>query len=398
VAIGREALARICIIRQGSYPLDPRVRREVTALEALGHDIDVICLQRPGQSRRESSGRVTVYRLPLARKRGSPLRYLFEYAAFAVGAALLVSVLHLRHAYRLIQVNSMPDALVFAALGPRLLGRARVVLDLHECVPEFLASKYRLSARHPAVKLAQLAEQASIRFCDLAITCTDQMRDRFIERGAHPDKISVVLNAADEEIFDPARTRPPTRVPGRLVLISHGSVAPLYGLDTAIRAVALLRGDARDISLQIYGIGPALEELRELARELDLGDSVYFSGRIVSLAELVSAISSADAGVVANRRDVFRDLTHCNKMYDFIAMRKPVICSRTDAVQAYFDDDCFQYFTAGDEHDLARAIDELYERPELGETKVRRAAEVCEPYRWAHQRRAYQTMLSSALS
>jgi glycosyltransferase involved in cell wall biosynthesis len=390
-------VARVCIIRQGSYSLDPRVRREVGALELLGHDVDVICLRRAGEPRRERRGRVTVYRLPLARKRGSPLRYLFEYSAFALAAAFIVSALHLRRAYQLIQVNSMPDTLVFAALGPRLLGRARVVLDLHECMPEFVASKYGLGARHPAVQLVALAEQASIRFCDLAITCTDQMRDAFIARGARSEKVEVVLNAADEAVFDPTRHRPAPPDPERLVLICHGSVAPHYGLDTVIRAIALLRAAATDVALQIYGDGPCLQELRQLTAQLELGDSVYFGG-VVSLKELVSAISSAGAGVVANRRDVFRDLTHCNKMYDFIAMHKPVICSRTHAVEAYFDEDCFQYFTAGDEHDLARAIRELYERPELGERKVRHTAEVCEPYRWAHQRRIYQAMVTRDLS
>jgi hypothetical protein len=64
----------------------------------------------------------------------------------------LASALHLRHRYDLVQVNSLPDFLVFAALGPRLIG-SPVLLDLHECMPEFFATKFRTSLQHPAVRV-----------------------------------------------------------------------------------------------------------------------------------------------------------------------------------------------------------------------------------------------------
>jgi glycosyltransferase involved in cell wall biosynthesis len=76
-------------------------------------------------------------------------------------------------------------------------------------------------------------------------------------------------------------------------------------------------------------------------------------------------------------------------MYDYIAMRRPVVLSRTRAVQAYFGDECFQLFESGNEQDLARAIYELYTDRSLGERLVRRAALVGEPYRWVHQRKHY---------
>lgn len=387
-------MARACVIRQWHYPIDPRVRREAEALQGLGYAVDVICLRGRGEARREQHGLGTVYRLPLSHKRGGPLRYLFEYAAFLLAAAVLLTVLNVRRRYALIQVNTLPDALVFAALVPRLMG-ARVLLDLDECMPEFFATKFGVAEGHPAVRLVALAEQVSIRFADLAITCTEQMRDAFLARGANADKIKVVLNAADEAVFDKTRYPPAERVPGRLALICHGSVEPIYGLDTVIRAVALLRWELPNLTLQIYGTGSSLDQLRDLAAELDVEEAVYFSGGFVPTDELLRAISAADVGVVAMRRNAFRDLVHCNKMYDYIAMGKPVICSRTHSVEAYFDDACFEFFTAGDEHDLARAIRRLYDTPELGQRLVQRAAEVSEPYRWEHQRRAYQALATN---
>ena len=70
-------------------------------------------------------------------------------------------------------------------------------------------------------------------------------------------------------------------------------------------------------------------------------------------------------------------------------MQKPVVTSRTRAVEAYFGDECFQLFESGNEQDLARAILELYEDPELRQRLVRRATEVNEPYRWVRQAKRY---------
>ncbi len=389
-------MARACIVRQYHYPLDPRVRREAEALEALGHEVDVICLRAPGECPRERFGRVSVYRVPLAHRRGGPFRYVYEYASFLVVAAAIVTALHLRRRYDVVQVNSMPDVLVFAALVPRLTG-ARIALDLHECMPEFFATKYGLSISHPGVRVVALAEQASICFAHRVLTCTEQMREAFIARGAPAEKIGVVLNAADTALFDRARFPPAPRDAERLRLICHGSVEPLYGLDTVIRAVALLRSEGADVTLAIYGAGTQVRALRDLAGQLDLDGAVRFSRGFVPIEELLQALSEADAGVVAMRSDPFRDLVHCHKMYDYLALGKPVICSRTRSVQEYFGEDCFEFFTASDEHDLARAIRLLYEDPERGRRMVVRTDEVSEPYGWQHQRRIYQEIVDAPI-
>jgi glycosyltransferase involved in cell wall biosynthesis len=292
-------------------------------------------------------------------------------------------------------VHTLPDPLVFAALVPKLTG-ARVILDLHECMPEFFATKFGTDLEHPAVRAVAASEQAAIRFADVAITCTDQMREAFVGRGANPEKIGVVHNGAEEDVFDPETHPPRARDNGSFTLLCHGSVEERYGLDTAIRAVASLSEEIPELKLRIYGEGSQLRELRELANQLDVRDRVEFNGSWIPVEELVEAIAAADAGVVAVKRDVFRDLVHCNKMYDLVAMRRPVITSRTRSVEAYFSDDAFLYFTADDHEDLARAIKRLHGDPELAAKLVERAREEVEPYRWPRQREVYRSYVLSA--
>jgi glycosyltransferase involved in cell wall biosynthesis len=390
-------MSRICVLRAFFVPEDVRVRREINALADAGHEVTVICMRSPGSARRQRYGSVDIHRLPMTHRRGGLLRYAFEYVAFPLLAALYLAVLDLRRRFDLVQVNTIPDWLVFAALGPRLRG-VPVVLDLHELMPEFFASKFGTTLRHPGVRALALLEQASIRFADRAVTCTDEMRDAFVSRGADPDRIDVVMNSSEEAIFDP-ETFPPRRGrrDDRFSLICHGTIEERYGLDTIIRALRLLDDRIPGLSLEIYGEGSYVRELRGMVEQFGLTDRVSFNG-FVPNEELVAAIADADAGVVAMKRDAFRDLTHCNKMFDLITMRRPVICSRTTSVMASFPDDCFQYFEADDDADLARAIEEVFEQPHLGHRLVERAEEQNQAYRWLRQRERYLSLVDRALA
>ncbi len=387
-------MARVCVIREHYVPQDSRVAREVGALAALGHQVDVICLRDTHQPRVERGPGVTVWRLPLRHSRGRrAVRYLLEYGAFFVLAGGLVTALHLRRRYRLVQVNSLPDALVFAAAVPRLLG-ARVLLDLQECMPEFFATKFGVDLVHPAVRTIARVERASIRFADLVITPTSQMREAFVARGANPGKITVVMDGADAAVFRPV---PEPARGTAFTLITHGTVEPHYGIDTAIEAVALLREEIPGLRLSVYGDGSDLPRLRRLAADRGVADRVHFSGGFVPIEELVDAIARADVGVVAMRRDPFRDVTLAGKMFDFIAMGKPVVSSWTRAVEQTFGESCVELFESGDAADLAAALRRLAGDPQRRARMAREAAQVAQAYQWPRQREIYAGVVDRLL-
>jgi len=383
------------MVRQHYVPQDTRVLREVEALAKHGHEVDLICVQKAGQPAFERIGPVTIRRLPVARTtKGGAGRYILQYGRFFARAAFLVSALHRRRRYDVIQVNSLPDALVFAAAVPKLVG-ARVLLDLQECMPEFFATKFGTDMRHPAVRVIAALEQLSIRFADRVITPTGQLRDTFIARGADAAKISVVMDGADEDVFHPLTGTSPD--PDTFTLVSHGTVEERYGLDIVIAAVAMLRDEIPAIRLKIYGDGSDLPRLHALAAELGVTDLVYFSDGFVPFDELVHGIATADVGVVAMKRDCFRDLTLAGKMFDFIAMRIPVTVSRTRSVVETFPPGCFEVFNSDDAVDLAAAIRRLYLDPQRRAELVTAATAATEPYRWSNQREQYLGVMENLL-
>jgi len=380
-------MARVCIISHSHYPYDSRVSRQARALVLAGHEVDVICLKFEDQRFFDHADGVSVYHLPIGRLRGGKLRYLFEFAAFQLVATALAAALHLRHRYRVVETTSVPDWLVFAAIVPKLFG-ARVLLDLHECMPEYGATKYGVPLDHPMVRVLSFLERLSIRFADFVTTCTEQMRERFVERGAPAAKIAVVLNSFDDERFEPERHVRAAPGSDAFTLICHGTIEPNYGLDLVVRAVGLLRKRVPGLRLEIWGDGTHRPAVEALTRELDLVDRVHFSGW-VTMEALMPHIAAADAGVVAVRRDAFRDVTLCTKMFDLVAFHKPVIISRTRSVDAYFGSECFQMFESGDERELAEAIYAVYADRDLRERLVRNATARNEPYRWVHQAKRY---------
>jgi glycosyltransferase involved in cell wall biosynthesis len=380
-------MARFCIISHSHYPYDARVSRQARALVLAGHEVDIICLRYEDQPFVQRADGVTVYHIPLGRLRGGALRYLFEFVAFQLAATALAGALHLRRRYRVVETTSVPDWLVFAAVVPKLLG-ARVLLDLHECMPEYGATKYGLPMEHRMVRILAFLERISIGFADFVTTCTEQMRERFVERGAPAEKIDVVLNSFDEERFAPERYLGAAPQNEGFTLVCHGTIEPNYGLDLVVRAVSLLKERIPGLRLEIWGGGTHEPEVKALTRELGLEDRVRFNGW-VTMEQLMPHLAAADAGVVAVRRDAFRDVTLCTKMFDLVSLQKPVVISRTRAVEAYFGSECFKMFESGDERGLAEAIYALYADPSLRARLVQRATERGEPYRWVHQAKRY---------
>ena len=389
-------MSRICIIRHYYYPEDPRSRREAEALADAGHHVDILTLRKPGELAHENVNGVNVRRLPVGHYRGSVFHYAYEYAAFFILAFLIATTRFIRHRYNVVQVNSLPDFLVFAGAACKLMG-ARLVLDMHECTPELFCTKYKVGSNNPAVRILTWIEQRSLAFADQVITCTPQQRDLFASRGTSADKIAVVLNAANPAIFKPRTQEPVLWEPGgAFELVSHGLVARRYGLDTMVHAVALLAPEIPGIILHVYGRGGYLEEMQTLVDELGVSERVIIHG-FVPEEELLAGIARAHVGLVGAKRDRFRDLTQTQKMYEYVAMRKPVVIAETSAVRTHFDESCFEFFESDNPADLARALRDLYHQPHRAVSMVEAASYRYRAYAWEEQREIYREAALGAL-
>jgi glycosyltransferase involved in cell wall biosynthesis len=343
------------------YPQrEPRVEREAQALVAHGYEVDVICLREPGEPAEAVVNGVNVYRLPVKRHKGSGTAVQFlEYMAFFTMASARLAALHRRRRYRVVQAHNLPDFLVFAAWLPKLSG-ARLILDIHDLMPEFYVSRFKGGMRSLPVRLVRLQEYLSCHFADHVISVTDLWREALIARGMPPEKVSVIMNVANDRIFRRPEAGPPPADPGCFRLFYHGTLTRRYGIDVAIRAVDIVRRTIPGVHLTVHGAGEERDALVRLVEELNLGRHVQVSSNYIPTTEMPAFIRQADLGVVPYRRDIFTDGILPTKLMEYVALGVPVVAARTPVIQSYFDETMVQFFRPEDHEDLARQILALY--------------------------------------
>ena len=387
---------RVCLIRQSVYPYELSFRREVEALHRAGFETHVICLDsiEKEHQREEVIDGVHVHRLPLKRVKSSTARYMYDYLSFTFLAALKVTGLHLRRRFVAIQVNTMPDFLVFSTLIPKLLG-SKVVVMMQEPVPELWQT---LRGSSPP-RLLGMAEQAALSYSDAALTVTQQLKDVYVSRGADADKISVILNVPESRFLETTKeevdeTPPDTEY---FTLICHGAIEDRYGQDTMLEAMARVRTEAPDIRLRILGKGSFVDEFLAHRSRLGLEDCVDFLGW-VSLSTMVQEIQTADVGIVAQKSSPYSNLVHTNKMYEYISFDKPVLASRLKATEGYFGDDALRFFEPGDPESLAEGILDLYHHPEKRQSLAENAKRLYEQYKWDRQKEIYLSLYHELLN
>lgn len=344
------------------YPLgETRVQREAEALVAAGFEVDVVCLRGPGELARERYRGVEVHRLPFDLDKRSLAHQLLSYLRFTVAAGRTLARLQRLRPAATIQAHNLPDFLVFSAFAAKRRG-AKVILDLHDLMPEFFAGRFGDGWARHLVGLVKLQERLSCGYADHVITVSEHWRRTLIERGVPPARCSVVMNVADETVF--ARPGTPRENEGTH-LIYHGTVTRRYGLDLAIRAVAIVRDEIPDVRLTIIGRGDDMEALRALRRELGVQDVVELRDELVLAEDLPPLLAAADVGLAPYRDDVFTDGLLPTKLMEYAVMGLPCIAGRTTAIEAEFGDTFVAFFRPGDADDLARRIRELHRDPGL---------------------------------
>ncbi len=379
---------RAAVVLYSYYASDPRPRRESEALQRAGMEVEVLCLRSgPDSPRRQVLNGVTISALPLKRRRSGKLVYIAQYGWFLTCAFSVLALRSLRRRYQLVHVHNMPDFLVFSAIVPRLLG-AKVILDLHDPMPELFRSIYGLPEEHFIVHWLKRMERRSIAFADLVLTPNLAFKDLFTSRSCPAGKIETVMNSPETSIFDPQQFAPVNGQPVAdrpFVIMYHGLIVERHGLDLAIHAVARLRSRLPGLQLHLYGEPTDYSrKMTALIQELKLGDVVHAHG-FKPLEEIAQDISQIHLGVIPNRLSSFTQINFPTRIFEYLAMNKPVLVPKTHGISDYFDDDEILYFNAGSIADLAARIEWAYQHPTELREVVARGRQVYESYRWDHE-------------
>jgi glycosyltransferase involved in cell wall biosynthesis len=368
------------------YDADNRVRRYAEALAKRGDRVDAIAIAREGQPAFEVLHGVRVFRIQRRTiDEKGPISYLVKLLLFFFRSAWILTVRHLRSPYDLIHVHSIPDFEVFATAIPKLMG-ARVILDLHDIVPEFYASKFKVKSHSILFKLLVLMEKASCAYAGKVIIANHIWEKTIVARSVRAEKCTTVINYPDPSIF--WRRPAPIRASDEFVMCYPGSFGWHQGLDLAIEAVYLLRTDAPNLKFLMIGDGSERPRLEAMIAKLGLKDRVTVRG-FVPMEEVAQIMSTVDLGVVPKRSDTFGNEAFSTKILEFMAMGVPVLAARTRVDEFYFSDDLLQFFESGRAEDLAAKILYLMRTPSRRDAMVEASNEFIARNNWDVRKQDY---------
>jgi glycosyltransferase involved in cell wall biosynthesis len=362
-------MPRAIVVVHSYYLRDTRPRRHAAILARAGWDVHVICARDSGEAAQEAIGGVTIERLRSRRRRGSKLRYIWEYTSFTLLARLAVARdLRRRGRADALIVLGIPNFIVAAAAPARERG-ARIILDMRDPLPEFFMAKFPIRAGGLLHRFFLWEERWSCARADLVLTVVPSMA-RLYERSAPRDRIRIMMNAADTRVFKPVEA---SREPDDRTMLYTGTVAARYGVDLAVRAVAGLADEIPELRLRIVGDGDLVEECRRIARDLRVANRVEFLAP-VPVDQVPGLVAEAWLGVQPNRSDPLMEHSLSQKILEWARLGLPVVAGRTAPLLDIFGTDTIWLHEPGDLEDLFRAILAVH-RDEDVAARCARAAE-----------------------
>jgi glycosyltransferase involved in cell wall biosynthesis len=393
-------MARILIIAYTAYARDGRVKRQAEALTSRGDQVDAICLADGDVA--DTRG-VNVIGLLLPRYRGaSKIDYLRSYINFFSQAAALAIRRSLKERYDVVIACTMPDLAILSALPCRLFG-SKLVLDVHDTMPELYLDKF--GGRHGRIgaRMLMLQERLSARLADRVLAVHDLHAERLQQSGVPQRKLVVIANSPDPRIFPVADTGCQSRRlrsepgVGNFSIICHGTISRRLGLDTTLAALALLHHRFPLIRLRIIGAGDYLNELKTLSRKLRVESAISFENP-VPIQELAAKLGEANVGLVPNNESSATHLMLPVKLLEYATLGIPVICARLRTIEHYFSEESVRYFSPNNARQLARAIQDLYLDPALRDSLSNSAAKVVKSISWPIHSQRFCDAVDSLLS
>ncbi len=390
----RNTRRRICMVAYAGYAVDNRVRRYAETLARQGDKVDVIAVCSRGQQVGvEEMNGVTVHKIQSRKvNEQNGWRYAYNALRFFVKSSAVLTRLHARNRYDLIHVHNMPDFLAFAAWYPKLAG-AKVILDIHDVVPELFLSKFKGNENGIVYALLRRLEKASAGFADHVIVSNHIWYQKLISRCVPEEKCSVVLNHVDPVVF---YRRARTRNDGKLVVLFHGSFQWHQGLDIAVEALARMRSTVPNAELHLYGDAgtSAAADLGRLAQRLGLNGNVKVFDR-VPIDKIPDIIANADIGVVPKRADSFGNEAYSTKIMEFMSQGVPVVISRTAIDSFYFDETAVRFFPSGNSEAMANTMLDLLHDEGLRNTLIANGHEYVDRNSWEQHKSGYLNLVTS---
>lgn len=321
-----------------------RLRALTTALADAGHRVTVLTTRAPLDAGPEPETGARVKRWPVLRDRNGSIRGYLQYASFDVPLAARL----LLQPADVVVCEPPPSSGVVAAA---VCGLRRIPLYYY-AADVWSDALVAAGARRPVVAVMRALERIVLRRAAGVLAVSDGVAERVVALGAAPDRVEVVANGVDTEMFAPAGGATASGP----VLVYTGTMSEWQGADVFVRALPEVRRRFPDVRLVFLGQGSAEGELRALAERLAPG-AVEFGG-VVPPAEAARALRAARGALVSIVPGRGYDFARPTKIYAATACGTPVLFAGTGDAAALVRDNELGLVA---EHDPAAVAERMVE-------------------------------------
>ena len=390
---------KICMVGFFEYTGDARVRMYTKWLTDHGNFVDVVCKHAFSKQKIVNEDGARIFNILKRVNKTSKIRYLFTYGISFLKLCFHVTKLYFQEKYDFIHFHNIPDFLVFSGSLPKIFG-ARLILDIHDPMPEVYISKFSEKVSDLTLRLICFEEKISCAFSDGVITANHHFKNNLVKRGIQPEKITIINNYPDPEIFK--RERANESEPNdnqKFTLIFPGTIAPRYGLDIAIKAIPYMISRIQNLCLRIIGpLGECSDSLINLAKQLEVEEHVEFLSSVPNFI-IPKFLQKADIGIYPALPGPHMSIAVPGKILEFAAMGLPIVSTRLKIVEEIFGDSALLFFEPGNYKEFAHHIINIHDDPLLRKNLSERAGRILEE-KFSHdqERSKYFSLIERLMS
>lgn len=236
----------------------------------------------------------------------------------------------------------------------RFLTRKPIVFDAFTShYGGYILDRQHYSSNSFRAKYYRFLDKWSCKLASLVLLDTNSHIDFFVrEFGLPREKFRRIFVGTDSDVFYPKKIENKS---DKFLVHFHGHYIPLHGVKHIIEAAKILKNE--DILFNLIGRGQTFEEDRKLAEKLGLKNINFIDS--VPYDKLPDYMAQADVCLGIFGDSPKTELVIPNKVYEALAMEKPVITADTPAIRELFNDRDLALVERANPEALAKKILEL---------------------------------------
>lgn len=364
---------KILVVTECFWPDIYAINDIVTRLVQRGHQVTVLTglpdyttseipeEYKHGKSRHQVYHGAEVFRVPTIARRHGPIWRSLSYLSYWFNGVYAAH--HKKFDFDVIYVWEVsPVTMAFPAIALKKKYHKPILLYCMDIWPECVKAMGFKEHTLPYSMIHSISKKA-YRGCDKIAVSSKPFFAYLNQVDQVPlEKMTYLPQYGPERMLNMDLKAEPAE-DGKVRLLYIGNIGKAQGLDTLLKAIALLNTD-RPYVFNIVGGGTEFESCKNLSNQLKLGEKVKFYGPI-PFDQSVNMYRQADACVFTLKGDTHIGDTLPGKIQTYLAAGKPVFAACNGAGKQVIEESgCGACAPAGDVQQYASILDDFINDPE----------------------------------